>query len=239
MDAAASNYKTLNHFLRHGKYGSPVDKVCQKQTALLDELAAATPALEEPLTLWRGFSSLSYVQYLQGWNKSSEVNIRDKAFMSCSLSKSVGNFYARRHALIPEDLEDAVLLRIQVPKGARVICAACCGGLPKEEEILLPRGSVIHIEGLEPRQELSVLTAHATALPEGNVSKSPELCAGCKGDVEPELSFLSLAPARTLPGWIAGWLAGWLRPQHHWLPEILMRAGLRFVWMIYVGLAEG
>ena len=32
-----------------------------------------------------------------------------------------------------------------------------------------------------------------------------------KGDVELELSFLSLAPARTLP-WLDCWLVGWLAP---------------------------
>eukprot|EP00913_Durusdinium_trenchii_P030497 g28568.t1 len=37
--------------------------------------------------------------------------------MSCSLSHSIGNFYARRHAILPEDLDDAVLLRIQVLPG--------------------------------------------------------------------------------------------------------------------------
>lgn len=38
-------------------------------------------------------------------------DVKDDAYMSCSLSHSIGNFYARRHAILPEDLDDAVLLR--------------------------------------------------------------------------------------------------------------------------------
>ena len=79
--------------------------------------------------------------------------------MSCSLSHAVGNFYARRHAILPEDLEDSLLLRIHVPAGTHIICACCC--FDNEEEILLPRQSVLRIQKLEPATETSVLMADA------------------------------------------------------------------------------
>mmetsp|Transcript_10230 Transcript_10230/g.23024 ORF Transcript_10230/g.23024 Transcript_10230/m.23024 type:complete len:105 (+) Transcript_10230:107-421(+) len=76
----------------------------------------------------------------------------DKAYMSCSLQRSVGNFYARRHALLAEDLDDSVLLRIKVPAGTSVICPACApGNVLGEEEVLLPRGSLLNIDRVYPR----------------------------------------------------------------------------------------
>ena len=127
-DAAASNYRKLNRYLRDGPglLGKQERDLCSQKVKLLDDLGRAAPVVGKPgLTLWRGFSSFSYVQHLQGSGAvagSQPFLVKDEAYMSCSLLQSVGNFYARRHALLPEDLEDAVLLEIQVPPGARVIC---------------------------------------------------------------------------------------------------------------------
>ena len=169
-DASAANYRKLNRFLRDGAglLGKLDVDFCNNQVRLLDELARAAPAVESPgLTLWRGFSSFPYVQHIRELEviaDSRPMLIKDEAYMSCSLSESVGNFYARRHALLPEDLDDAVLLRIHVPAGTRVICVFCSGaGVPNEEEVLLQRGSVIRVEQVLPRRlEASVWLALAT-----------------------------------------------------------------------------
>eukprot|EP00439_Symbiodinium_sp_Y106_P085167 s548_g27.t2 len=171
-DAAASNYRKLNRYLRDGPglLGKQERDLCSQKVKLLDDLGRAAPVVGKPgLTLWRGFSSFSYVQHLQGSGAvagSQPFLVKDEAYMSCSLLQSVGNFYARRHALLPEDLEDAVLLEIQVPPGARVICVFCSGaGVPNEEEVMLPRGSTIRVERLVPRSsETSVLQVQAVLL---------------------------------------------------------------------------
>ncbi|CAK9045705.1 Wnt inhibitory factor 1 [Durusdinium trenchii] len=177
VDAAAANYRSLNRQLRHG---GRLQKAALGHRQRLDQLAKIAPPLLEPLTLWRGFSSLSFVSYLHHLQKveddedgSQSKDVKDDAYMSCSLSHSIGNFYARRHAILPEDLDDAVLLRIQVPAGAQIICVACCSGLDHEEEILLPRGSVLRIDRIDQLdhkngpangQVTAILTAEATLL---------------------------------------------------------------------------
>ncbi|CAK9045763.1 Ankyrin repeat and KH domain-containing protein mask (Multiple ankyrin repeat single KH domain-containing protein) [Durusdinium trenchii] len=173
VDAAAANYRSLNRQLRHG---GRLQKAALGHRQRLDQLAKIAPPLLEPLTLWRGFSSLSFVSYLHHLQKveddedgSQSKDVKDDAYMSCSLSHSIGNFYARRHAILPEDLDDAVLLRIQVP----AVCVACCSGLDHEEEILLPRGSVLRIDRIDQLdhkngpangQVTAILTAEATLL---------------------------------------------------------------------------
>ena len=168
-DASAANYKKLNRFLRDGRglLGQQDTDFCRQQVRLLDGLAQVAPAVTSPgLTLWRGFSSFSYVQHLKGLSAMADSKpflIKDEAYMSCSLLQSIGNFYARRHALLPEDLEDAILLRIHVPPGARVICVFCSGaGVPNEEEVLLARGSLIRVEQVIPKSsEASLLQVQA------------------------------------------------------------------------------
>lgn len=175
-DPAAANYRSLNRMLREGGAGAggstfAGNKSLLKQLGYMDELIRASPPLQSPgLTLWRGFASSSYAHYVLGEMANKPPHephgflIEDRAFMSCSLLESVGNFYSRRHAVLPEDLDDAVLIRIHVQPGARVICVACCsGGVLGEQEILLPRGSVIRVERVAPRNSsTSVLFAEAT-----------------------------------------------------------------------------
>lgn len=146
-EARAANYRGLNRQLRSGAESESA----QKKVELLDTLLRESPRLEAPgLTLWRGMSSMAYV----GWVVDQRAKVvTDRAYMSCTLSRSTGNFYARRHAVLPEDLEDALLLRIQVPAGAAVLCVTCDGEAREqgEEEILLPRNSTLRIERVEPR----------------------------------------------------------------------------------------
>ena len=63
MDASAANYRTLNHFLRHNSSTSSSELI--RRVGDLDALAEMAPRLVEPLTLWRGFSSMAYVQHLK------------------------------------------------------------------------------------------------------------------------------------------------------------------------------
>lgn len=62
MDASAANYRTLNRFLRHN---SSTSSELIRRVGDLDALAVMAPRLVEPLTLWRGFSSMAYVQHLK------------------------------------------------------------------------------------------------------------------------------------------------------------------------------
>eukprot|EP00933_Yihiella_yeosuensis_P071963 TRINITY_DN8021_c0_g1_i1.p1 TRINITY_DN8021_c0_g1~~TRINITY_DN8021_c0_g1_i1.p1 ORF type:complete len:248 (+),score=34.94 TRINITY_DN8021_c0_g1_i1:64-807(+) len=170
-DPTAANYRSLNRLLRHS-----LDAKVPKEVDAIDELLALSPAVASPgLLLWRGFASTQYALHLQSLLKekteaasgsinASSILIEDRAYMSCSVLKSVGNFYARRHAILPEDLDDSVLMRIKVPAGAQVLCVACAhGGVEGEEEILLPRGSTIRIDDIVPKKSSTdVLLAEAT-----------------------------------------------------------------------------
>lgn len=149
-DAREANYRGLNRKLRSSD-GAALDEPLQKKVEAMDRLLKEGPRLAEPgLTLWRGMASMSYVFYVV---EQRAPEVTDLAYMSCSLQRSIGNFYARRHAIMPEDLEDSLLLRIHVPVGTPVICAVCAPGASElgEEEVLLPRGSVLRIERVEPR----------------------------------------------------------------------------------------
>merc|ERR1712232_435264 len=116
--------------------------------------------VERPgLTLWRGMSSSAYVAHVILDRSDTVV---DAAYMSCSLQRSVANFYARRHAMFAEDLEDALVLKIEVPPGVHVLCAACdsSAGVSGEEEVLLPRGSVLRIDRVVPRDSTTTASVH-------------------------------------------------------------------------------
>ena len=63
MDASAANYRTLNRFLRHNSSSSSLELT--QRVRHLDALAQMAPTLVEPLVLWRGFSSMAYVQHLK------------------------------------------------------------------------------------------------------------------------------------------------------------------------------
>ena len=64
MDASAANYRTLNRFLRHNSSTSSSSELIRR-VGDLDALAVMAPRLVEPLVLWRGFSSMAYVQHLK------------------------------------------------------------------------------------------------------------------------------------------------------------------------------
>lgn len=69
VDAAAANYRSLNRQLRHG---GRLQKAALGHRQRLDQLAKIAPPLLEPLTLWRGFSSLSFVSYLHHLQKADQ-----------------------------------------------------------------------------------------------------------------------------------------------------------------------
>lgn len=148
-DPREANYRRLNRQLRAGA-GANGGRL-PKEVEALDALIRAGPRLDPPgLTLWRGLADMSYVGHVV---VERAPTVLDMAYMSCSLQRSVGNLYARREAVLAEDLEDAILLRIEVPAGAAVLCVACDGqaGVRGEEEVLLPRGSTLHVERVLPR----------------------------------------------------------------------------------------
>jgi len=150
-DPKIPNYRRVNALLRERQSGAR-DTLLEDKVEALDALASAVPRAGAPgLILWRGLASFRLTLYIV--HERAE-KVTDPAYASCSVNRAVGNFYARRHALVPEDLEDSLLLRIFVPEGSKVLCAACQAPslrVPGEDEVLLPRGSTLRIERVVPR----------------------------------------------------------------------------------------
>lgn len=148
-----NNYAVLNRYLRNGQ--QPQQPDLDRHVEEIDALINRSAPLTKPWELYRGFAS---------WSYASEVHIGDKvvdrAFMSTSTERSVGNFYARRHALVESDLENAVLLELRVPPGMRVLnVAELVEGTKSEAEVLLPRGTAITIEHEDKWRGVRVLNA--------------------------------------------------------------------------------
>jgi len=139
VSASKSNYRVLNRYLRSGR--QPQQPDLEKRVLAIDTLIAASPLQSVSTQVFRGFSS---------WSFATEVRVgdrvRDLAYMSASLNRSVANFYARRDVVVAEDLENSVLLELTVPASARLMRVACSKTTTDEEEVLLPRETEFQVE---------------------------------------------------------------------------------------------
>jgi hypothetical protein len=133
------NYRVLNRYLRGGR--QPRQPDLEEHVSAIDNLLAASPLQGASTQVFRGFSS---------WSFATEVRVgdrvRDLAFMSATLNRSVGNFYARKDVVVAEDLENSVLLELTVPARARLLRIASSKTSMDEEEVLLPRETEFQVD---------------------------------------------------------------------------------------------
>jgi hypothetical protein len=126
----SDDYADLNAYLRAGNTGNAY---FDNETKLLKSAISKTQT-SESITVWRGVSSGE----LRKYNIDSESLSLD-AFTSTSLSRSVAEKFAG------DDLKNAVVYKINLPKGTHAIDAMGISTKPEEREILLPPGGFFKV----------------------------------------------------------------------------------------------
>jgi hypothetical protein len=127
----SDDYADLNAYLRTGQTGNDY---FDRETRLLNS-AIDKSELTEDVVVWRGVSRAD----LRVTNeKFHELPV--DAFTSTSLSRDVANKFAG------DNLAEAVIYKIKLPKGTHAIDAMGISRKPEEREILLPPTGKFNIE---------------------------------------------------------------------------------------------